>query len=38
MGTVKLSEGRGERQKVVVHFASVGIKKLLVQQARLEQA
>jgi hypothetical protein len=36
-GTVKLSEGRGERQKVVVHFASVGMKKLLVQQARLER-
>jgi DNA helicase-2/ATP-dependent DNA helicase PcrA len=38
MGTVKLSEGRGERQKVVVHFSSVGAKKLLVQQARLERA
>jgi hypothetical protein len=37
MGTIKLSEGRGERQKVVVHFASVGMKKLLVQQARLER-
>ncbi len=37
MGTIKLSEGRGDRQKVVVHFASVGMKKLLVQQARLEQ-
>ena len=37
-GTVKLSEGRGDRQKVVVHFASVGMKKLLVQQARLERA
>jgi DNA helicase-2/ATP-dependent DNA helicase PcrA len=38
MGTIKLSEGRGERQKVVVHFASVGTKKLLVRQARLERA
>jgi len=38
MGTIKLSEGRGERQKVVVHFTSVGIKKLLVRQARLERA
>ena len=37
MGTVRLSEGRGERQKVVVHFASVGMKKLLVHQARLER-
>jgi DNA helicase-2/ATP-dependent DNA helicase PcrA len=36
-GTIRLSEGRGERQKVVVHFASVGTKKLLVRQARLEQ-
>ncbi len=36
-GTVRLSEGRGERQKVVVHFPSVGMKKLLVQQARLER-
>jgi len=38
MGTIKLSEGWGERQKVVVHFASVGVKKLLVRQARLERA
>jgi len=38
MGTIKLSEGLGERQKVVVHFASVGTKKLLVRQARLERA
>jgi len=38
MGTVKLSEGRGERQKVVVHFPTVGMKKLLVHQARLERA
>jgi DNA helicase-2/ATP-dependent DNA helicase PcrA len=38
MGTIKLSEGWGERQKVVVHFATVGTKKLLVRQARLERA
>ncbi|HUJ78917.1 MAG TPA: UvrD-helicase domain-containing protein [Nitrospiria bacterium] len=38
IGTIRLSEGRGERQKVVVHFASVGVKKLLVRQARLERA
>ncbi|MEW6324584.1 MAG: 3'-5' exonuclease, partial [Nitrospirota bacterium] len=38
MGTIKLSEGRGGQQKVIVHFSSVGMKKLLVQQARLERA
>jgi DNA helicase-2/ATP-dependent DNA helicase PcrA len=38
MGTIKLSEGWGERQKVVVHFTTVGTKKLLVRQARLERA
>ena len=37
VGTVKLSEGYGDRQKVIVAFTGVGRKKLLVQQARLER-
>jgi DNA helicase-2/ATP-dependent DNA helicase PcrA len=38
MGRVQETEGHGEDQRVVVHFNSVGSKKLAVKYARLEKA
>jgi DNA helicase-2/ATP-dependent DNA helicase PcrA len=37
IGQVRESEGQGEDQRVVVHFSSVGSKKLAVKFARLEK-
>jgi DNA helicase II / ATP-dependent DNA helicase PcrA len=37
VGWVRVAEGHGEDQKVVVHFRSVGTKKLAVSHARLEK-
>jgi DNA helicase II / ATP-dependent DNA helicase PcrA len=38
IGTIRFIEGRGENQKVIVWFNSVGQKKLLVRFAGLERA
>jgi DNA helicase-2/ATP-dependent DNA helicase PcrA len=37
MGRIQETEGQGEDQRVVVHFNSVGSKKLAVRYARLEK-
>jgi len=38
IGRIQQTEGHGEDQRVVVHFNSVGNKKLAVKHARLEKA
>ncbi len=38
IGRIQQTEGHGEDQRVVVHFNSVGSKKLAVKYARLEKA
>jgi DNA helicase-2/ATP-dependent DNA helicase PcrA len=38
IGTIRFIEGKGENQKVIVWFNSVGQKKLLVRFAGLERA
>ena len=37
VGRIQVAEGQGEDQRVVVHFKSVGTKKLAVNYARLEK-